>query len=599
MKFLKDILAKGRSIVLLTFIFLLFKNILFLGLVAISGVAVNLDVFHLLFYSAFIMILIAPGYFLKEKSQRLYNISLNLIISLLLIFDLWYFRATNGFLGFKLIFFKDLINPFNKSIIQFAIIDILFLIDIVFMLFDYKYKKIKVVAKRSFLKGAIALIASFIVILGLHISFDIKDISEGKIEFFKVEWAQYINMNNLGPIGFHIYEASDTYKKLTIPKDEAAIKDIDNWLKYNNENLPDNQYKAMFKDKNVVFLQIESLENFVVGREVFGQTITPNLNKLIENSLYFNNIYEQNNGANSIDCDVLVNGSVFTLGESITALTNPETKYNSFPYVLGENGYHTVSTHIEKGSDWGFGELHSNGLGVKEIWDIREYKKDEYAGFGLSDRTTLTQFHEKLTKIPQPFYGVISTLTSHGPFDIQDKYRSLKLPEWLDENYLGGYFQSINYTDKQIGMFISLLEESGLMENTVVVIYGDHSGVHKYYNDKIQDLPLEGDWWRNYEKKIPLIIYGKDSNGQNIKGRTLEVHGGHVDIAPTLLYLLGIEDSYYKEKVMGRILVNTNRDATVIKGNEIIGIPKDKQEEEHLKNAYNIGEKIIKNRYFN
>lgn len=585
---------KQQNMFLLTFIFLLLKNILFLGLVTTSGGELKINIFSLSFFSAFILIFMSFGYFLKEKPQKIYYILINLIISLFLIFDIWYFRATNGFLGLKLIFFNDLINPFNKSLINFNLIDSLFLIDIISIIILIKNKTINFSARRSYIKGILILSLSFLVIFGFNRAFDIKDLSDGEISFFKTEWAQYITMNNLGPIGFHVYEADNTLKKLFTKENKEDKEQIESWLKYNNENLPDNNYKGMLKGKNVVFLQIESLENFVIGKEIFGQPITPNLNRLIENSLYFNNIYEQNNGANSIDCDVLINASTFTLGDCITALDYPETKYNSFPAVLGENGYHTFSTHIEKGSDWGFGELHKNGFGFKEIWDIREYKKDEYAGFGLSDRTTLTQFYNKLATLKQPFYGVISTLTSHGPFDIQDEYRSLSLPKWLDENYLGGYFQSINYTDKQIGMFISLLEESGLMENTVVVIYGDHGGVHKYYNDKIQDLPLEGHWWRSYEKKIPFIIYSK-----NNKGETFNVNGGHVDIAPTLLYLLGIDDKYYKEKLMGRVLVNTNRNATVIKGNEIKGTPKDEKEEEHLKNAYKIGEKIIKGRYFN
>ena len=133
------------------------------------------------------------------------------------------------------------------------------------------------------------------------------------------------------------------------------------------------------------------------------------------------------------------------------------------------------------------------------------------------------------------------------------------------------------------------------MDNTVLLIYGDHAGVHKYYDDEIQGLPLEGDWWKPYDHKIPLIIYGKGENGKSIKGEVISKAGGQSDITPTVLYLLGIDTN---AKFMGRNLLNTDRDATVIKGNLIMGNPKNEEEKNNLENAYKIAEYIIKNKYF-
>ena len=62
--------------------------------------------------------------------------------------------------------------------------------------------------------------------------------------------------------------------------------------------------------------------------------------------------------------------------------------------------------------------------------------------------------------------------------------------------------------------------------------------------------------------------------------------------------MLGIDENKYLDTAMGRVLVNTNRDATIIKGNEIKGNVKDNEELEHLLKSYEIGEKIIENNYF-
>jgi phosphoglycerol transferase MdoB-like AlkP superfamily enzyme len=183
-------------------------------------------------------------------------------------------------------------------------------------------------------------------------------------------------------------------------------------------------------------------------------------------------------------------------------------------------------------------------------------------------------------------------MSSHGPYNIAPKYRELNLPKEIDESYLGGYFESVHYTDKQLEMFFNKLNEEGILDNTMVVLYGDHTGVHKYYNDDIQNLSYDGDWWKEYDHKIPLIIYSK-----GIEHKLIEAPGGQIDIMPTTAYLLGVQDSKYKDYVMGRVLVNTNRNATIIKNNVIKGQVKDDKERDHLLEGYNIGSKIINNGY--
>lgn len=142
-------------------------------------------------------------------------------------------------------------------------------------------------------------------------------------------------------------------------------------------------------------------------------------------------------------------------------------------------------------------------------------------------------------------------------------------------------------------MFFNELEKSGLLKNSMIVIYGDHTGVHKYYNEDIQKLSYGGDWWKEVDNKIPLIIY---SEGQTPK--LIETHGGQVDLLPTICYLLGVNENEYKNSSMGRVLINTNKDATIIKGNRILGNVKNEEEKQHLLMAYGIGEKIIKSNYF-
>lgn len=584
----------GTLIKGLILIILVIKSIIFIGIGSsntgktFSGFKIEKEL--ILAQLAFIGILIFISLFFKGKRQITYLIIVDIVYSLILIADIWYYRASRNYLGLRHILFKDMFNPMHESLINPNKLDLLFLIDIPILI--YIRVKIKNIlnCKRNIKLSILGIILCILTIYITHYLIDIKDITKGRVKFMSVEWSPFIMAQNQSPIGYHLYEAIRAIEKKNFQGNKDEIKQVDDWLAWNNKKLPDNKYKGIFKGKNVVFLQIESLENFVIGKKVLGQEITPNLDKLMKKSFYFDNIYEQNNAGNSIDCDMMANTGLLTLGDSITFLTHADVKYKSLPRILNENGYTTISTHAERASDWNWSEAHSNALGYQDMWDIDSYKLDDIFGMGLSDHSFLNQYADKLKTLKEPFFSTIPTLSSHGPFDLPDKYRELKLPKNIDDTKLGGYFQSVHYTDKQIGFFIDKLERLGLLNDTVLVIYGDHGGVHKYYNDEIQNVPLEGDWWKEGDYKIPLFIYGK-----GIEGKTISVAGGQTDIVPTVLYLLGID---VKENIfMGRNLLNTNRNSTVIKGNKIVGNPTE-EERKRLEKAYTIADYIIKNKYF-
>ena len=556
----------------------------------IDNISIKLSLLHLMY----IILIFSFGYLLSYNKQIIYYNLLNIFYSILLVMDLGYYRMNMDLLGLKNIFFPGTFNPMKGDIFIFKSCDILFVIDIILIIVWVLVCKIINNEKRNLIKFGVTFIIATLGIFISFISLDVLSLAGWDRKMFDQSWTTLMSIRAPGPIGYHGYEAITTLKRVLHNPKAEDMKEIDDWLVSNNENLPDNEYKGMFKGKNVIFLQIESLENFVINKKTNGKEITPILNKLIKEGLYFNNIYEQNNAGNSIDCDYMVNTSIFPLGGDITALNYGEVVYpNSLQRVLNNEGYKTISTHPLEPGEFNWLELHRNGFGASEIWDDDDYFYDEYVGYGLSDKSFLNQLAYKVNKINEPFYLHSSTLTSHGPFNIDDEYRVLNLPEKIDKSYLGGYFESINYTDRQIGMFIDRLDKDGLLDDTIVVIYGDHGGVHKYYNDDIKDLCYEGNWWKEYTKEIPLIIYSKNGHKQ-----AFNEHGGQVDIMTTVLYLLGIEDFNYKKTSMGRVLVNTNRDATVIKGNIIKGQCKDEEEKNNLLKAYDIGEKIIKNNYF-
>ena len=585
----------------ITILSMLVKTILFLPLLYTNStkqsIIFNTSIRFSFVYIGFILFIYSFGYLISKNKQTIFYILINLLYSILLVFDLWYFRINKDLLSVKNIFFTGTFNPTGLSLINFKAIDLIFIVDFIFIIGWLLIKRINNYSKINTENFKFTLKTSIAMILISCLFFDAFNLSSFGNSILFNQWSTSMSVQAPGPLGYHIVEASKSLSKAFTKVDSTDQDAIEQWMNNNNENLPSNDYEGIFKGKNVIFLQLESFENFVLNKETNGKEITPFLNKLTKEGLYFDNIYQQNNAGNSIDCDFLVNTSIYPLGDKITAINYGENTYpNSLPRLLNNEGYTTISTHAEEHGEFNWTELHKNGFGSQILWSIDDYNYDEVVGYGLSDRSFYSQVADKLSQLDsdKPFFIQLPTLSSHGPFDIDKKYRELNLPEEIDKSYLGGYFESVHYADAQIEMFFNKLKELNLFDNTVFVIYGDHAGVHKYYNDDIQNLDYENGWWKEYDNKIPLIIYSSDMQG---KAATISASGGQVDILPTISYLLGIDKSKYIPTSMGRILVNTNKDSTIIKGNIIKGNVQSKNEEQHLLDTDSIGEKIIKNNF--
>lgn len=154
------------------------------------------------------------------------------------------------------------------------------------------------------------------------------------------------------------------------------------------------------------------------------------------------------------------------------------------------------------------------------------------------------------------------------PFQPSEKFKSLTLPDELDNTYLGGYFQLVNYVDSCIGELLDRMEAEGMLDNTVIVVIGDHTGIHKYYEYSLEE------WydlypWVNIEDNytVPFIISCSDMEDQY----SSDILAGQIDVMPTLAYLLGMPEEDYINSAMGRNLLKTNRSYAIFRDGTIHG----------------------------
>lgn len=546
-------------------------------------------------YLAFITVFLAFAFLYKRNAHTWFLIIFNILVSLFLLADMWNYRAFGTFLSAHALKEVTNLDNLSSSVLSMSrLVDVLFFVDIPLLIY-YAIKK------RAIYKNISRSIVSFLIIFTLsvgyislaHYRIDIlkKDVLSKQL--FYTCWTPAQTMSNLSPIGYKIYDLYTFYKDcqpLVLSQKEKS--DIDTWFQNKKEDLPSNKYSGSLKGSNLLIIQVESLEGFVINRSVNNQEITPNLNKLLKNSLYFSNYHEQVYNGTSADSDLMANTSVYPIRRGVTFFRYPHTTFNSLPKIFEKEGYSSIAIHPDKASYYNWKDA-LTFMGYDKLLDESNYKHDEMIGLGISDGSFFNQIEPIIKEQKQPFSAFTVTLTSHGPFDLPEKYKELKIDPELDKTKMGGYFQSVHYTDKQIGIFLDKLDKDGILDNTTVVIYGDHCGIHKFYQEEVDALKSPEEWWLDNKHHIPLIVYNKKQAGEEIK-----TIGGQVDLLPTLSYLWGIDKKEYEDTTMGRNLLNTKKNFVVLCNKEYVGDYKNEEEKQEAIKGIDYADDIIRSDYF-
>ncbi|MDU5145605.1 MAG: LTA synthase family protein [Paenibacillus dendritiformis] len=312
------------------------------------------------------------------------------------------------------------------------------------------------------------------------------------------------------------------------------------------------------KGMNVIVVQMEAFQNFPIHLKLGGQEVTPVLNRLAKEGYYFPHVYQQIGQGNTSDAEFISNTSIYPTGTVAMSTGFGDRELPSLPRLLNKLHYQSATFHVNEVQFWSRHLLYP-GVGFDRYFDQPYYENDHFNDFGASDEELYRVGGEKLTEMGaagQPFYAQFVTASSHAPFVIPPDRRRLKLPPEMENTQLGHYLTAIHYTDYALGRFIDQLKADGIWDNTVLVAYGDHSGVNPAETDGKEIAAQLGIPYDNKVSRfnIPLIIHVP---GQK-SGKTVELTGGQVDIMPTLANLLGISLKEQQFTAFGRDLLNTD-----------------------------------------
>ncbi len=349
-------------------------------------------------------------------------------------------------------------------------------------------------------------------------------------------------------LGLNEYAAFNAYQtqKESATRSNAKASDLNSVVNYLNHNRanPNPVYFGKEKGKNVIIIHLESFQQFLIGYKVNGKEVTPNLNKFFHNqhTLAFDNFYHQVAQGKTSDAEMMLENSLFGLPQGSAMVTyGAQNTYQAAPAMLDQKGYTTAAFHGDVPSFWNRDSTYKS-WGYDYFFSSQYYKeKPSYSvGYGLKDKIFFKDASQYLQQLPQPFYTKFITLTNHYPYLLDKQNISIPATKTGD-NTVDPYVQTAHYLDQAFGEFLSYLKKSGILKNSMIVIYGDHYGISNNHRPAIAQL-LHKKNITSYDlaqfQKVPFMIYGN-----NLKGGVDHTYGGEIDVLPTIMHLLGIKDN--------------------------------------------------------
>ncbi len=344
-------------------------------------------------------------------------------------------------------------------------------------------------------------------------------------------------------VGQVIYDHSslgDILQRKAIPKD--MIGEVAAYVakKPTERVWPKDAYEDIGKGMNLIVIQVESLQDFVIGKTYNGQEITPFLNTLVsEDALYFNRFYTNMGKGNTSDAEFSMQTGLYPVIEgSCYDLYIEENDFMSLGQVLKEAGYTTIAAVGDDANFYNRAMVYEK-LGYDNFYNDTNLDMDEISGLGLSDKSFFRQMGGILEQQTEPFYSFMLTVTNHYPYVLDPIPSSLTLKPEDQETLFGRYLQTVRYTDEALAQLFGDLKENGLYDHTVVVIYGDHHGLNCLDEENRDKMTEFLGYTYDYDEmlNVPLLIYVPGLE----EAKTVETVGGQVDILPTLANSLDLD----------------------------------------------------------
>ena len=519
--------------------------------------------------------------FLPKMIAKIGNIILVLIVSIYSILELGFHNflgvyasvGTNTQLGAVTSYIGDFLSSFKWTYF-------LLLIPLIFLLLYYllldkkvnldlpKLKKTKIVILKKLIPVVLLLCFSALYYRSLKASF-MQDKTEASsaYEIFLKPTNASLAIRNFGILGYGLLDIKEYFfpgdVTHTIEIDPDSIQseleisvqsaiDNDTWLglieeesdeelntlnKYfiSNDASTTNEYTGTFEGKNVIVIMVESGNDILFNEEYY-----PNIARLVEHGYTFTNNYSPRNICSTGNNEMSAMISLYSINNNCTAnVYQDNTYFESIFNLFKDAGYSTNSFHGHYDQYYARDVIHKN-MGSDAYYNAVDLDLDFQYSYGswASDEELMEKYLEYLaaSDLSQQFMSFITTVTSHQPYNgsgYGNTYALLFPEEYPQE--LKYYMSKLKVVDNAIGILLDGLDDLNILDDTVIVLFGDHYP----YAIEPATLNLELDYDASIDSnadQVPLIIYNSE-----LEAKEFLQYTSYITLTPTLANLFDLK----------------------------------------------------------
>lgn len=486
-----------------------------------------------------ILLIYGSIYFLKPAKRIFAVIGVSALFSVIMIANTLFYKFYDDIMTLPILLQMDNTGGLGSSVMNLIDFKVLFLVMNlpILMVANRRIKDSTKGTPHFYKKYFISMIGAYLLTFGLSYL--------SGLPMFNVPYNREVMIKTLGIYQYGLY---DIYLSLTTPIDYALAEnnefiEVSNYVKSNQIN-PNSELFGVAKDQNIIVISLESLQEFAINLEVNGEEVTPFLNQFIQECYYFDNFYQQTSQGKTSDAEFITENSLYAADRGSAFYAKSQNQYESLASIFKGQGYYTAVFHANEKEFWNRETMYE-ALGFDHFFDESAFlvNEENSFGWGLTDEAFFEQTLDYLKGLPQPFYAKLLTLTNHYPFEIPEQYQYIS-PGETNNEIVNHYITTVRYLDEALKSFITNLKESGLYDNTIIVMYGDHYGLSESYYEDLAILLQEEEITLNRHldlQRVPFIIHLPNQE----EGEVVSTVSGQIDMKPTLLNLVGLPVNAY------------------------------------------------------
>lgn len=320
-----------------------------------------------------------------------------------------------------------------------------------------------------------------------------------------------------------------------------------------------NEYTGLFEDKNLIVIMMESVNDIFINPEYY-----PNFNKLVSEGWYWENNYSPRNSCATMNNEFSGMTSLYSIYNTCTASKySSNTYYESMFNLFNRNNYVTFSAHNYTESYYPRKTIHSN-MGSGEYFGVEKLGIDysnEYINWANDDEfmTEVLNIIDNKTANNEQFMTWLTTVSSHQPYGVDSIQGNANYDLTEGTDYpkdVRRYMSKLKILDDGLGILLEGLEERGILEDTVIVLFGDHYPYGISTDNLNEVLDYDTSEYYNAER-VPFVIYNSE-----IEGKVFSEYTSYINLLPTLANLFNM--NYDPRLYLGTDLLSKDYESLVV-----------------------------------